>query len=133
MHTHRILIAVTENDDVIKEVASYFSDIRGCEVLFVQNGLEALDIVKNSPLDLIVMDLLLPKLDGIRVCKTLKKDKTTSHIPIIITTLVQAEKRSLAAGADIFMLKPVGSADLIDVISNILLKQDINETAEKAI
>ncbi|MBE0447552.1 MAG: response regulator [Actinobacteria bacterium] len=133
MRTHRILILVTEKDGVIKEVASYFSDLKGCEVVFIQSGLEAIDIVKKSPPDIIIMDLLLQKLDGIRVCRILKKNKTTSNIPIIILTLVQAKKRSLEAGADVFILKPVRSADLIDIISNILLKQGVNKVGETAI
>ncbi|HZD60640.1 MAG TPA: response regulator [Anaerolineae bacterium] len=133
MRTYRILVLAAEQDSVIEEVVSYFSALKGYEVVFVQNGLEAIDAVKKLSPDVVVMELLLPKLDGIRICKALKSNKETSSIPIIIVTLVNAEKKSLEAGADIFILKPVQSANLIDRINDVLHKQAVSGADETAI
>jgi DNA-binding response OmpR family regulator len=126
-------VLAAEQDSVIEEVVSYFSALKGYEVVFVQNGLEAIDAVKKLSPDVVVMELLLPKLDGIRICKALKSNKETSSIPIIIVTLVNAEKKSLEAGADIFILKPVQSANLIDRINDVLHKQAVSGADETAI
>jgi len=125
MRTHRLMLLAAEKDKAIREVASYFSKAKDFEVLFVQNGLEAIDATKELLPDIIVMELLLPKLDGIRVCKALKENENTSHIPIVIISLIPAEKKSFEAGADVFLLKPINSSVLIATIEKYFAKNSI--------
>ncbi len=104
-------------DDVLANVkllearltAEYF------EVTTAMNGQEALDICASSQCDIVLLDVMMPGMDGFEVCRRLKSDPATHHIPIvIITALDQPSDRvkGLAAGADDFLTKPVSDVAL---------------------
>ena len=88
---------------------------RGHQVEAAFNGREALDRVAASPPDLILLDVVMPEMDGITVCRILKDDPETRLIPIIIMTALSGQEdriRGIAAGADDFLTKPVDEREL---------------------
>ncbi len=92
------------------------------QISFFETGQALVSAVQNTPPDLIITEILLPEMDGFRICQTLKNSPTTRHIPIIIFTWLMAEQRARQAGADLFFLKPPNAAHLLKSIQG-LLKQ----------
>ncbi len=89
------------------------------------SGIEGINIAKEEIPDLILLDILMPNLDGFEVCKLLKNDKATKHIPIIMVSALgnntQDRIRSLDVGADAIMAKPFDSKELISQV-NVMLR-----------
>lgn len=119
--TARVLVV----DDIIANVrlleaklsAEYF------EVITAMNGLDALDAVQKSKPDIILLDVMMPGIDGIEVCKRIKGNVDTQHIPVVmVTALDQPEDRvrGLEAGADDFLTKPVNDIALFCRIKSLV-------------
>ena len=92
----------------VKLVAEYY------DVLTASNGADAIEIAKNEKLDLILLDAMMPDMDGFEVCRRLKADPNLAHIPVIMLTALEESRnrvRGLEAGADDFITKPIN--DLI--------------------
>ncbi len=98
-------------------------DAVGYDVEVVEDGEEALNSVKREHPDLILLDLLMPKVDGFEVLKTLKGNKETSSIPIVVLTAKAEEadrQRAMDLGADNYMTKPFKPQELWDVLKGYL-------------
>ncbi|RMG63758.1 MAG: hybrid sensor histidine kinase/response regulator [Calditrichaeota bacterium] len=117
----RILI-VEDNPESI-DLLVYFLKPAGYEIMTAQDGLSAIEIVEKDPPDLILLDIMLPRLDGFQVCERLKKNEHTFHIPIIMITALKELKdkiRALEAGADDFVSKPFDSIELLARVKSLL-------------
>lgn len=102
-------ILVVEDDEDIRELVSYNLLKEGYQVAGVASGEEALAAVESKPPDLILLDLMLPGLDGLRVCHKLKTDPMTESLPIIMLTAKGEESdvvTGLNMGADDYISKP---------------------------
>jgi signal transduction histidine kinase/uncharacterized protein (DUF302 family) len=103
-NSRRILVA----DDDLERLRAIVEGLQrdGFEVLTAQDGLEALDRARSELPDAIVLNLLLRRIDGLRVCEILKSNPATTNIPVLLTTGIHVDadegKRALAAGADRF-------------------------------
>ncbi len=100
-------------------------DAVGYDVEVVEDGEEALNSVKREHPDLILLDLLMPKVDGFEVLKVLKGKKETSDIPIIVLTAKAEEtdrQRAMDLGADNYMTKPFKPQELWDVLKSYLME-----------
>ncbi len=98
-------------------------DAVGYDVEVVEDGEEALNSVKRAHPDLILLDLLMPKVDGFEVLKVLKGNEKTSKIPIVVLTAKAEEtdrQRAMELGADNYMTKPFKPQELWDVIKGYL-------------
>ncbi len=94
-----------ENIQVVKALL----EPHGYDIRTAQNGIEALEFVALTPPDLILLDLVMPGMDGFEVCRRLKQDPETWHIPVVIITGLtdrEANVRAVEAGADDFLIKP---------------------------
>ena len=90
-------------------------------VLEATNGEEAVDIAKGQKPDIILMDLMMPKMDGYTACSKIKADQETTTIPVIILTAVGHElnkKFAMEMGADGYITKPFTTQELMDVINS---------------
>ena len=87
------------------------------------DGKEALDKVSSSAPDLIILDLMLPKIDGFKLCRMIKFDERYKHIPIImLTARSQDSDQQLGqqVGADVYFVKPVENKELLDKVQELL-------------
>jgi len=94
-------------------------------VLEAANGEEAVEIAKGQKPDLILMDLIMPKMDGYAACSQIKADEATKGIPVVILTAVGHEfnkKFATEMGAEGYITKPFNIQDLLDVITPLLVK-----------
>jgi CheY-like chemotaxis protein len=90
------------------------------------NGRAALDLVAATPPDLVLMDVMMPELDGVQTCRHLKSDQKSRHIPVImVTTKGQQEMvtAAYAAGCDDFVTKPIDKGELLKKIRGHLEKR----------
>ncbi len=119
--TARVLVV----DDILANVrlleakltAEYF------DVVTAMNGLDALEAIQRTKPDIILLDVMMPGIDGIEVCKRIKADAATQHIPVVmVTALDQPEDRirGLEAGADDFLTKPVNDISLFCRIKSLV-------------
>ena len=96
----------------------------GYETISAQNGKEALEQLRKQPVDLIVSDILMPKMDGFQLCRECKTDEKLCKIPFIFYTATYTDKKdeefALNLGADRFIVKPIESAELLKIIEDVL-------------
>ena len=117
----KILIVEDERD--IVRLLDYNLKKDGYRTAQTQNGRAALDLAVKEKPDLIILDLMLPGMDGLEVCKLLKKDARTAHIPIIMLTAKSAESDKIVGlelGADDYVTKPFGVKELLARIKAVL-------------
>ena len=115
-----ILIVDDEND--IIDLLSYNLKTNNYNVETAYDGSEALLKINNN-IDLILLDVMMPKIDGIEVCKSIKKNPSTKNIPVILLTAKstsQDEYEGLISGADDYIKKPISIKNLLLRIKNIL-------------
>lgn len=116
------LLLVDDEPDLVQMVSVRLK-AAGYEVSTAYDGQEALEKVKESHPDLMILDLMLPKLDGYKVCRLLKLDERTRGIPILIfTARAQVEDVTLATecGADAYLTKPFEAKVLLGKLQELL-------------
>jgi len=108
----------------VRLLAEYF------EVLTASNGPDALETCENGKVDVVLLDVMMPGMDGFEVCRRLKGDPATSHIPVVmITALDQASDRvrGLDAGADDFLTKPVNDLQLMTRVKSLVRLKSLTD------
>ncbi|MEW5785922.1 MAG: response regulator [Bacillota bacterium] len=116
------ILLVEDEKNIILGVRTCL-DAVGYQVEIVENGEDALAFVRKDKPDLILLDLLLPKVDGFEVLAVLKSDPATSAIPVVVLTAKAEEEdrqRVLDAGANAYMTKPFRPQDLWDILKKYL-------------
>ena len=124
----RVLVVDDEPD--IRELVQHHLEIEGFEVLSAPDGEKGLFLIQNELPDLIILDLMLPGIDGLEVCRKLNNIESTSDIPIIMLTAKGEEIdiiKGLAYGADDYVTKPFSPRVLMARAKAILRRQVINE------
>ncbi len=128
----RILVADDEAD--IREIMRSILKKEGYDVIIAKDGPEGLALAKEHKPDLVVLDYLMPGLNGIEVCQALKKDPSTEAIPVIIVTAFPNQKeQGLSAGAVDFMNKDIDTIDLLVRVRSALKVRHITNELQRAI
>jgi DNA-binding response OmpR family regulator len=131
MPQKKILIADDEEDVVTS--LRFSLESQGYECLVAYDGKEALDMAKRENPDLMLLDIMMPKMNGYKVARLLKFDQKYKHIPIVmLTARTQERDRDLGneTGADTYVTKPFEMDDLLEVIDGIL-RSGPSEDGEK--
>jgi CheY-like chemotaxis protein len=118
----KALILVVERDPHIKSLERFFLEQAGYRVEFAEDGLQGLERARALMPRIVVTEIMLPRLDGLRVCRALKTDPATKDIAVLVFSILSAKDRALEAGADAFLLKPLDDARLIDTVLKLLRK-----------
>ncbi len=120
----KILFIEDEPDQIV--MISLRLEKNGYKVISSLDGEEGIEMAMKEKPDLILADVIMPGIDGFEVCRRLRKNSATRHIPIISTTAAgmdDVEHQCLAAGADDCVRKPYDSADLLVKIKRLLEKK----------
>ena len=126
-------IVVIEDEVDILEVITYNLSKEGFDVCSALDGEEGLALIKKEVPDLVLLDLMLPGLDGIEICRKLKTDYSTRSIPIIMVTAKGEESDivlGLGMGADDYMVKPFRPRELMARIRSVLRRGEFIEEGE---
>jgi class 3 adenylate cyclase/CheY-like chemotaxis protein len=127
----RILIADDNPDNL--DIFRARLGLHDYEILSARDGEEALALAKDRQPDLILLDLMMPKMDGIDVCRHVRADSSLPYIPIIMVTSRTATSdvvAALDAGADEYLMKPVDHAALVARVKSMLRIKDLNDTVQ---
>jgi DNA-binding response OmpR family regulator len=122
-------ILVVDDEIYIVHILDFSLGMEGYEVVTALDGEQALEKVKTEKPDLIVLDIMMPKLDGYEVCKNIKSSATTQHIPVILLSAKGRnvdQKLGFDVGADDYITKPFSPRKLVERI-NQLLGQTVSE------
>ncbi len=124
-------VLVVDDIDVNRRLLEAKLAVEYYDVVTAKNGAEALERAQAEPPDIILLDIMMPEMDGFEVCRRLKSDPTLMHIPVVMVTALseQSDKvRGLEAGADDFLTKPVDDWALRSRIRSLLrLKMAFDE------
>ena len=118
-------ILIVEDEESLLKLESILLTSKGYEVKGVANGQAALDVLAEEKPDLVLLDIMLPEIDGFEVCQRIKENPDTRHIPVIMLTAKKSREdmaRGEKAGADWYITKPFKSAMVIETIQRFLAK-----------
>lgn len=119
-------ILVVDDEADLVETVRFVLELQGFNVLVSYNGEDALNQARKESPDLILLDIMLPKLDGYKVCRLLKFDERYKHIPILMLTAKTQEKDKIIGketGADEYITKPFEMDELIEKVKFHLSKK----------
>jgi two-component system alkaline phosphatase synthesis response regulator PhoP len=132
MATRRVLIA-DDNLTNVELLEAYLSDT-DCEIAVATDGRETLEKVAQLRPDLILLDIMMPKLSGFEVCRKVKQDPRTKHIMILMVTALNELgdiERAVAAGCDDFLSKPINKLELLKRVENMLKLREVTDELER--
>lgn len=129
----KTILLVEDNQDIRAYLKEYLSGFY--QIIEADNGVDAFDkILKHFP-DLVISDIMMPKMDGLELCSLIKKDLRTGHIPVILITartMVMHIKEGFLSGADDYVVKPFNMEVLQIRVNNLLVSRDkLKETYGK--
>ena len=115
-------VLVVDDDPLIVEIMQTILDLEEFEVDTATTGEQSLDLVQVRPPDVVVLDVMMPGMDGFEVCRRLKADPATSRIPVVLLTARDRDedrRAGMDAGADAYVTKPFSPLSLIDTITDV--------------
>jgi CheY-like chemotaxis protein len=116
----RALILVVERNPIVQRLERYFLEQAGYSVEFSSDGETALERINELKPAIVVTEILVPKLDGLSLCRIIKSDPSSRHILVLVFSHLHAEDRAREAGADVFLVKPLTEELLIETVERLL-------------
>ncbi|WEO95298.1 response regulator [Streptomyces sp. FXJ1.172] len=119
-------VLVVDDNKVIRQLIRVNLELEGLEVVTAADGAECLDVVHQVRPDVVTLDVVMPRLDGLRTAARLRADPRTHHLPLaIISACTQHEVESgLDAGVDAFLAKPFEPAELVRLVKQLIERGD---------
>ena len=130
--TSRILIA-DDNEPNRELLEVYLADV-DCEIVTAVDGSDTLEKVKSFKPDIILLDIMMPKLSGFEVCQQLKADPATRQIMVLMVTALGELgdiERAVEAGTDDFLSKPVNKIELVKRVENMLKLRHVSDELQR--
>lgn len=118
-------ILLVEDEKVLSEILTVRLDLQGYDIIAAYDGQQALDMVHAEKPDLILLDIMLPKIDGYKVCGLLKSDVRYKNIPIILLSAKSQTgdfEMGTELGADAYITKPPNHQELAETIQKLLVR-----------
>jgi two-component system alkaline phosphatase synthesis response regulator PhoP len=130
-----IVLVVDDNQQNLELLQAYLEDM-DCETVPAHDGPEALKVMAKNPPDLILLDVMMPKMSGFEVCKRIKNDPNTADIPIIMVTALNEFgdiERGIDSGTDDFISKPVNKLELTTRVRTMLKLKHLSDKLERTL
>jgi class 3 adenylate cyclase len=131
--TTRGFVLIVDDEEQNRTLLRDPLEARGYEVAEAENGSVALAAIATRPPDVILLDVMMPQMDGFEVCRRLKTDSKTAHIPILMVTALSERKERLmgiAVGANDFLNKPVDLQDVTLRVGNAVYTKQLHDQLE---
>jgi len=129
------VLVVDDDPPSLELLQAYLEDV-DCETVSAHDGPDALEIIAKSAPDLILLDVMMPKMSGFEVCKRIKKDPKTSDIPVIMVTALNEFgdiERGIDSGTDDFLSKPVNKLELLTRVKTMLKLKHLSDKLERTL
>jgi CheY-like chemotaxis protein len=130
-----IVLVVDDNQQNLELLQAYLEDM-DCQTVPAGDGLQAMEIVAENAPDLILLDVMMPKMSGFEVCKRIKNDPNTSDIPIIMVTALNEFgdiEHGIDSGTDDFISKPVNKLELLTRVKTMLKLKHLSDKLERTL
>ena len=118
------IILVVERDPHVQELEAYFLERAGYGVEFARDGLHGLELVETLRPDIVITEILVPRLDGLSLCRRVKQNGELADTSILIFSILAAHSRAKEAGADAFLMKPLAEQTLVETVRQLLEKRE---------
>ncbi len=128
-----VILIVDDNAQNLELIQAYLEDVE-CRTVVACDGIEALDVVARTKPDLVLLDVMMPKMSGFEVCRRLKNDPATSDIPVIMVTALNEFRdieRGIDSGTDDFVSKPVNRLELLTRVRTMLKLKHLSDTLQR--
>lgn len=128
----RILIA--DDEPINQELLEAFLIDQGYELAFADDGLDTLEKVKSFQPDLVLLDVMMPKLSGFEVCQKLKADPQTAGVMVLMATALSElgdVERAVSVGCDDYLSKPIHKVELLIRVENLLKLRAVTSELER--
>ncbi len=119
----KILILVVDRDPHIRDLEAYFLQQAGFSVGFAADGVAALEQTRLLKPDIVITEILVPKLDGLALCRQIKADPALAHTAVLVFSILAAGSRAAEAGADAFLAKPLAERRLVTTVQTLLAQR----------
>lgn len=130
-HPNSQLILIAERDQQVRKLQQFFLQRAGFEVDFADDGEAALERTRLELPALVVTEILLPKLDGLALCRRIRDDPLTRGIPVVVLSILAAEVRAREAGADTFLRKPLVDSTFVASVQELIAAQPTRPQEEQ--
>ncbi len=130
-----VILVVDDNIQNLELLQAYLEDL-DCKTVPAQDGIEALEIIARQPPDLVLLDIMMPKMSGFEVCKRIKNDPRTTDIPVIMVTALTEFgdiERGINSGTDDFISKPVNKLELLTRVKTMLKLKHLSDKLERTL
>lgn len=129
------VLLVDDNAQNLELLLAYLEDLP-CKVQVASDGVEALEKVRTCDPDLVVLDIMMPRMSGFQVCEKIKADPAMRDIPVIMVTALNEVgdvERAVDAGADDFLTKPVNRLELLTRVTSLLRVRELKRQLDRAV
>ena len=129
------ILVVDDNQQNLELLQAYLEDF-DCKAVPAHDGPEALAIISKNPPDLILLDVMMPKMSGFEVCKRVKGSPKTKNIPVIMVTALNEFgdiERGVESGTDDFVSKPVNKLELLTRVKTMLRLKNVTDQLERTL
>ena len=133
--TTPVVLVVDDNQQNRELLQAYLEDL-DCRTVPAADGPEALNIIAKNPPDLILLDVMMPKMSGFEVCRRIKNDPKTSEIPVIMVTALNEFgdiERGIDSGTDDFLSKPVNKLELLTRVKTMLKLKHLTDKLKRTL
>jgi len=130
-----VVLVVDDNPQNLELILAYLEDM-DCRTVAAEGGLEALETIRKDPPDLVLLDVMMPRISGFEVCRKLKANPQTADIPIIMVTALNEMgdiERAIQSGTDDFLSKPVNKWELITRVKTMLRLKHLTDKLERTL
>ena len=111
---------IADADPYVRELGGHFLSEAGYNIEYAVDGYEALDRARKVQPAVLLVDILVPQLDGLALCRLIKSDPVTHNIRVVLFSVLPSLVRAQSAGADAFLSKPLEKARLIDAVTKVV-------------
>jgi CheY-like chemotaxis protein len=117
----KAVILIVERDRNVRELQLFFLNKAGFAVEFADDGQCALERVRLGPPALLITEILVPKIDGLTLCRLVRNDASIGDVPVIVFSILAAAARATDAGAAAFLRKPLVEATFLAAINGVMM------------
>lgn len=131
------VLVVDDNEQNLELIQAYLEEL-GCPIRIARDGVEALQSIEEQEPDIILLDIMMPRMSGFQACARIKSNPQTRDIPVVMVTALNEVgdvERAVESGADDFLTKPVNKLELLTRVRSLLrvrqLKRQLDRTLEQ--